>query len=154
MKTNHAKFSQYLTILFALTLVSCGGGGGSGGGNSAPVIKELIWSTPTAVIAPTAGSVISGQVALYKFTYPNDGTGDPAAQIVVSPGGDVAAYLCSTSACGPGHPSLFEHLSIAAVATSVSNQVWVVSPNAVTIYYVAISGNGATSTFTIQATGT
>ncbi len=134
-------FGLLIIVLGALAIAaSCGSSGSSG-----PSVTVLVWQTSPGV--PTAGNVSSGQTNLYKFTFPNDGSGDPSAQIAVS-SGSVDAYLCASAACGPGYPSVAETLSIIA-----SGQVFTTTPNVVADYYVAVHGN-ADSSYTIKAIGT
>ena len=135
----------YLPVMTLLLLVGCGSGGYSGGGMSTmpTVATELMWNA-----APTAGSVAIYQTVLYKFTYPNNNTGNPSAKIVVEAGGSVAAFLCATAMCGPGQTALDSNPAI-----TTSGRLSTAPPGPMgtqAVYYVAVHGTMASS-FTIQA---
>lgn len=136
----------YLPVMLSFLLAGCGSGSYSGGGGSMStptVATELMWDA-----APTAGSVGLYQTVLYKFTYPNNNTGNPSAKIVVAVGGDVAGFLCATAMCGPGQTAIDTNPAITA-----SGQLSTAPPGPMgtqAVYYVAVHGTMASS-FTIQA---
>jgi hypothetical protein len=137
----------YLPVMTLLLLAGCGSGGYSGGGGgsmSTPTVAtELMWDAP-----PTSASVAIYHTVLYKFTYPNNNTGNPSAKIIVAAGGEVAAFLCASAMCGPGQPALDSNAAI-----TTSGRLTTAPPGPVgtqAVYYVAIHGNIASS-FTIQA---
>src|SRR6266853_221623 len=116
MSMNPSRLLSRVVCLPVVTLFLLAGGGSgsySGGGSSMStptVATELMWDA-----APTAGSVAIYQPVLYKFTYPNNNTGNPSATIAEAAGGNVAAFLCASAMCGPGQPALDSN---AAVTTS------------------------------------
>jgi hypothetical protein len=135
----------FLSVTFLL-LAGCGSGSYGGGGMSTTptVATELTWDAA----APTAASVTRYQTVLYKFTYPNNNTGNPGANIVVAAGGDVAAFLCATAMCGPGQSALDSKPAITA-----SDRLTTAPPGPMgtqAVYYVAVNGAMA-SNFTIEA---
>jgi len=132
--------------LVLLPLAGCGSGSYSGGGMSSPpaVATQLNWDPAS----PTAASVTRYETLLFKFTYPNNNTGNPGVNIVVAGGGDVAAFLCASAVCGPGQGALDSNPAITTSAPLTTAPPGPMGTQAV--YYVAVNGAMA-SNFTIAA---